>query len=382
VTTPRVAIVTTEPTASRVPQFDLLAHRTDLDLMVFYAAETVQRREWSLALDHPHEILRGPSLPTTRLLQHDYPITPSLWRKLGRGRFDCVVVWGWSTFAAQLAIIWSRLHRVPYVLFSESHLAEPRRGFVRAMKRAYVPPVVRHAAGWLATGSLAREHLVSYGADRAQIRTFANTIDVEAVTQRIEELRPRRAELRDELGFAADDVVVLVAGRLLPVKGADVLLKAASLVPGVKLLIAGDGPLRGTLETEAARLGVAATFIGFASAARLLEAFAVADLFALTSRRETWGVVVNEAAAAGLPLLLTDTVGAAFDLLEPGANGFRVPAGDTNALAAALAALAGDGALRRRFGARSRELAAGWGYGPSGEAFAEAVRAAIARPRQ
>jgi len=71
VTTPRVAIVTTEPTASRVPQFDLLAHRTDLDLMVFYAAETVQRREWSLALDHPHEILRGPSLPTTRLLQHE-----------------------------------------------------------------------------------------------------------------------------------------------------------------------------------------------------------------------------------------------------------------------------------------------------------------------
>ena len=79
----RVAIVTTEPTASRVPQLDRLARREGLDLMVFYAAETVQRRAWSLVLDHPHEILRGPSLPTTRLLQHDYPITPSLWRKLG-----------------------------------------------------------------------------------------------------------------------------------------------------------------------------------------------------------------------------------------------------------------------------------------------------------
>ncbi len=376
---PRVAVVTTEPTASRVPQFDLLARRTDLDLMVFYAAETVQRRQWSLALDHPHEILRGPSIPATRLLHHDYPITPSLWRKLAEGAFDCVVVWGWSTFAAQLAIAWARTRHVPYVLFSESHLAEPRHAVVRALKRLAVPTAVRPAANWLATGTLARQHLVAYGADPARIRTFANTIDVAALAARIDELRPKRGELRRALGFAPDDVVVLFAGRLLPVKGPDVLLDAAARVPGIKLLVAGDGPLRSQLERDAARAGVAATFTGFLSRDGLMEAFTAADVFALTSRRETWGVVVTEAAASGLPLVLTDTVGAAFDLLEPGANGLRVGSGDAGALAGALAELAADRAARERFGARSRELAAAWGYGPSNDAFAAAVHDAVTR---
>ena len=374
---PRVAVVTTEPTASRVPQFDLLARRPDLETMVFYAAETVQRRRWSLTLGHPHEILRGPTIPATRLLQHDYPVTPSLWRKLSDGGFDCLVVWGWSTFAAQLAIAWSRTHRVPYVLFAESHLGEPRRTAVRALKRAVVPLAVRHAAAWLATGTLAREHLVHYGADAARVWTFANTVDVDALGEQVDRLRERRTELRRELGIEHGEVVVLFAGRLLPVKGVDVLIDAAAHASGVRLLVVGDGPLRASLETRAAAAGVRATFTGFLDADGLRRAFAAADVFALTSRRETWGVVVNEAAASGLPLVVSDTVGSAFDLLEPGANGVRVPVGDPAATGAALATLAADESLRARYGTRSRAIAAGWGYAASDDAFATAVRSAI-----
>ena len=70
---------------------------------------------------------------------------------------------------------------------------------------------------------------------------------------------------------------------------------------------------------------------------RISEVYAVADVFALLSTHEPWGVVVNEAAASGLPLLLSDRVGAAHDLLEDGRNGVLVPAGDAAAAGAALA---------------------------------------------
>ena len=114
---------------------------------------------------------------------------------------------------------------------------------------------------------------------------------------------------------------------------------------------------------------------------RIVELYVAADVFALLSEREPWAVVVNEAAACGLPLVLSDRVGAAHDLLRDGENGTLVPAGDVGAAAAALRALAADPELRRAQGERSRELARDWGYGPSVEGFLDAVREAVADRR-
>jgi glycosyltransferase involved in cell wall biosynthesis len=111
---------------------------------------------------------------------------------------------------------------------------------------------------------------------------------------------------------------------------------------------------------------------------KLVEVYVAADVFALLSEREPWAVVVNEAAACGLPLVLSDRVGAAHDLLVEGENGFLVPAGDVDAAARALRALASNAALRETQGTRSRELARDWGYGPSVEGLQAAVREAAA----
>ena len=114
-------------------------------------------------------------------------------------------------------------------------------------------------------------------------------------------------------------------------------------------------------------------------AERIAEAYAAADVFVLLSTRETWGVVVNEAAASGLPLVLSDRVGAAYDLLRDGENGFLVGAGDVDATGEAFKRLAADAGLRVRAGERSREIVRGWGYEPSVESFVAAVRDAAAR---
>ena len=126
-------------------------------------------------------------------------------------------------------------------------------------------------------------------------------------------------------------------------------------------------------------LGVTLTLLGDLHEEALAEAYVRADIFALLSMHETWGVVVNEAAASGLPLLLSDRVGAARDLVRSGTNGFVVPAEDVAAAAAALERLAADAELRNSAGERSRELAGEWGYDSSVESFVAAVRAATSR---
>jgi glycosyltransferase involved in cell wall biosynthesis len=126
----------------------------------------------------------------------------------------------------------------------------------------------------------------------------------------------------------------------------------------------------------AEELGVRILVMGELPEDEVAEAYAAADVFVLLSLRESWGVVVNEAAATGLPLVLSDQVGAAYDLLRDGENGVLVPAGDVAAATAALQRLASDAGLRRALGNRSRELVRGWGYGPSVENFVAAVREA------
>jgi glycosyltransferase involved in cell wall biosynthesis len=332
----RVTVVSPEPTPYRAPLFDRIAGH--VELTVIYAATTVAGRSWSVELNHPHVFLRGRSVPgARRMLRHDYPVTPGIWRALAATRPDVVVVSGWSTFASQATVVWCRTKGTPYVLQVESHDLDPRPSWRRAVKDTVATRVILGARSVLAVGSAARESALERGA--REVRIFANTIDVEGWIRRADALTPT----------PHDDVLVLSVGRDVPDKGFDVLRRAAAEA-GVRLEVVTGG----LAEDE------------------LAQRYVDADVFALLSRHEPWGVVVNEAAASALPLVLSDRVGAAYDLLRDGENGFLVPAEDAHTAASALRKLA-DPHLRRHQGERSRELVRGWDYDASVQAFLAAT---------
>jgi glycosyltransferase involved in cell wall biosynthesis len=333
----RVTVVSPEPTPYRAPLLDLIAQR--VDLTVLYAADTVAGREWEVPLQHRAVFLRGRRLPgVRRLLRHDYPVTPGVVPALRHSRPDVVVVSGWSTFASQAAVRWCRTHRVPYVLHVESHDLDPRPAWRRRVKDAVATRVIRGADSVLAVGSAARRSALDRGAK--EVRIFANTIDVGRWIARADTL-PRSEH---------EGTLVLSVGRAVPEKGFDVLAEACREA-GVRL----------------------ETVTGGLNEDELAQRYVEADVFALVSRHEPWGVVVNEAAATGLPLVLSDRVGAGYDLLHDGENGFLVAVDDVAATAKALRTLAGDPELRRRMGERSRELVRAWDYDASVEAFLEAT---------
>jgi glycosyltransferase involved in cell wall biosynthesis len=375
----RVAVVSPEPAPYRSPVFDLLAERPDLDLTVIYAGRTIAGRTWEVEPRHPHVVLEGRSVPgAERVFHHGYPVTPGIFRALTSARPDVVVVAGWSTFPCQAAVMWCRVKGVPYVLQVESHDEGPRAGWRRAVKGSVVPPIVRGAAGVLVTGTLVRESMLARGADPAAIRLFAVTIDVPTYATRAGELRARRDELRASFGLRSDDVVVLSVARLAPEKGLDTLVEALARAEDrhLVLLVAGEGPERGRIEALARARGARVLLPGNLTGDRVAEAYVAADVFALLSTYEPWGVVVNEAAASGLPLVLSVRVGAAPDLLRDVENGALVAAGYVACAAAALTGVAADPDERRLSSKRSREIVGGWGYEPSVEGFVAAVRAA------
>ena len=124
-----------------------------------------------------------------------------------------------------------------------------------------------------------------------------------------------------------------------------------------QLVVAGSGPEEQALRSQAPS-GV--RFIGHVQRDALIDVYAGADVLVLPSRKEPWGMTLNEGAAAGLALVASDAAGATEELVEHGRNGFRVPAGNVDALRRALRALADDPSLRAKMAGRSLEIASAY----------------------
>src|SRR5206468_2594937 len=112
-------------------------------------------------------------------------------------------------------------------------------------------------------------------------------------------------------------------------------------------------------ERVAALAGPSVRLLGRIERDELVDWYAAADAFVMPSRSETWGMAMQEAAAAGLPLIASEAPGAGYDLIEEGVNGFRVPVGDVEALRRALTRVATDESFRERARPRTLELARG-----------------------
>lgn len=159
-------------------------------------------------------------------------------------------------------------------------------------------------------------------------------------------------------------VTFLFCGQMIARKGVDVLLAAFARVVqeghDVNLLLSGrEADLRGWLNHLDASVRALVDYRGFTAPADLPSQFAEADVFVMPSRHDGWGVVINQAIGAGLPIIATDAVGAAHDLVKHEINGLRVPPGDEAALTSAMIRLATDADLRRKMALQTHSLR-GW----------------------
>jgi glycosyltransferase involved in cell wall biosynthesis len=390
----RVAVLSELPTPYRWPLFQRVAAEPGLDATVFFYSRNEADRDWTVSVDgsvgtsgRPRvEFLPGRALHVAGKRSLFFHWNPGIVKRLRKTEFDVVVIPGWSMPTSVAAALSCRRRGIPYVIFSETHARSPRPAWLRAAKRVALRPIVAGASAWLATGTLSEEFFVKHGAERARIFRFANTPDVDALRRRVDEQRPRRADVRAALGVPADEPLALFVARLIGAKDPATLLEAQAILEARGaapwLVFVGDGPEAKTLRAfvETRRLS-RVRFAGVREPSALPEIYASADLFVLPSLHEPWGVVVNEAMAAGLPVVLTDRVGAAADLLVDGVNGRLVPAGDAARMADAVGEIAGDAALRARMGAESLRIVAGWGYEPSVRGFVAAVRTAAGRRR-
>jgi glycosyltransferase involved in cell wall biosynthesis len=203
----------------------------------------------------------------------------------------------------------------------------------------------------------------------------------QAVTNPAERQRLRRSfEIPDDGG-----PVILFVGRLIATKQPELLLDAFRVVRRGRrctLLFVGGGILEEMLRARVSQDAIPdVVFAGFRNQSAIAEAYACADVLALPSAGETWGLVVNEAMNFQLPVVVSDRVGCAADLVRQGQTGYVVDHRSTDALADRLALLVDDPALRAQLGARAGELVAGWNHDVAAESVVSAIAAAVGPKR-
>ncbi len=219
--------------------------------------------------------------------------------------------------------------------------------------------LIRHAVdNVVAVSDFVRQGLLEAGIPSEKISVVHNGIDPDRFFDFARQ-EGQRQEARAEFGFSGEDLIVGAAGALNEGKGLFVLMKAAGLLmekhplteksgikKKVKLLLAGEGPGRAELEEEARRQGVEAVFAG-----RRLDmerVYAAMDIFTFPSIcRETFGMVVIEAMASGLPVIAS-SVGGVPEIVKDGENGFLVAPGNPEALALAILRLAEDAEITKK----------------------------------
>lgn len=348
----RVLVVSNIPTPYNDALYAAFAARPEVELLVVYGAATESNRGWRLDphKGYPYLVLPGWTLAGS------VHLNPGIAGAIRRFGPDVAVLSGSYTMpTVQLAAAALRARRIPWVYWGEELLHGPAPLARRALREALRRPL-RAARGVLAIGSRARESYARAGVPGERIADFRYYANTDAFALSPAEHAAARARLRAGLE-PGSEAVFLFVGQLIPRKGADTLLRAAVHAPRATVVVAGDGPEGDRLRALAAELGVAGRvrFAGFVQPAELPALFAGADAFVLPAHAEGWGVVVHEAMAAGLPVLATDRVNAAADLVRDGRSGFRFPVGDHDALGARMAELSADPALLAAMGRCARQ---------------------------
>ena len=364
--TPRVLAVASHPIQYQAPWFRALAQAPGIEFSVLFIQQPNPKEQgrgfghafqWDIPLLEGYVWQQVPRLRGKGGL-HGYfaarIVRPlDLLRQL---KPDVVLVTGWHVWALVQLLLAAWWMGVPVIMRGESNALYRRPWITKMLHRT----LLGRCSAFLPIGRASRAFYLGYGIGEEQLFDAPYFVDNARFIASAAQDLPRRDELRRNWQVAPDAVCFCYAGKLEPKKRIQDLLEALRRAVArsrrpLHLLVVGTGELSSQAKAFAAEHGLPVTFTGFLNQTEIPSAYVAAECLVLPSDyRETWGLVVNEAMACGRPVIVSDRVGCAADLVSDGATGAVFPFGDTGALAQRLVEFAEDTGRLRSMGDKAR----------------------------
>lgn len=374
----RVGFVNSHPIQYFVPLYRRINQSPDLEAVPIYLTDHSlrgdydpgfkQKLTWDIDLvtgtepvfvsgAHTRKLEPGP----TRM------IAPGVIKVVRQAGLDALVIHGHNFGANHLATLIAKLEGIPVLSRGETHLGLPFSETRLARRNRMMPRYYRLLDGFLAIGSKNREFYRAMGVPDDRVFDFPYTVDNDRLIAAAALSDEERADIRAQYGMRPGVPAVLYASKFMDRKHPDQVIEAVRRLRAERIevdaMMVGSGEMEDALRAQAAEVpGHPIAFPGFINQQELPRLFGACDVFVLPSEAEPWGLIINEAMCGGMPILASDEIGSVADLVGDGDNGFLFPAGDIDALTAAMRNIVIDPALAARMGERSLERITAWNY--------------------
>jgi glycosyltransferase involved in cell wall biosynthesis len=295
-------------------------------------------------------------------------ITPQVWNELRSGRYDVLWLHGHNYAANHIALMAAKTAGLPVLMRADTHLGLHRTRVKSMLRQPVMGAFYRWCDRLLAVGSANAAYYRAMGVPDEKIFIMPYSVDNDRFVRSANATDEQKAEVRRRYNVPTDRPAVLFAAKFRQQKRPFDLLEAARWLKvrmhcPFSVVMAGSGELEQELRAFCAKHALDnVVFTDFINQTELPGLYAASDVFVLPAENEAWGLAVNEAMCASLPVVVSREIGCVADLVRDGVNGYTPEAGDVGGLAFALQRLIEDEGLRRRQGRESLARILQWGY--------------------
>lgn len=339
----KLAIITTHPIQYNAPLFKLISERKKIEIKVFYTWEQSQRKvydekfgreiKWDIPLLDGYEYTFVKNTARNQGSGHFRGvINPTLINEIKGWKADAILVYGWN-HQSHFKAMRQFKGKIPVYFRGDSILLDEKLGLKMVLRRFWLKFVYRYIDYALYVGTNNKQYYLKHGIKKKQMFFAPHAIDNERFYDKNGEYVNKAKKWRENLGYTENDIVILFVGKFEQKKDPLILIEAAKKLPDYQFLFVGNGELENNMKAQARGLKNV-RFLAFQNQSLMPVVYRLGNIFVLPSKgpNETWGLAVNEAMACSLPVLVSDKVGCAVDLVEPGKNGYIFKSRDVNDL--------------------------------------------------
>lgn len=338
----KLAIISTHPIQYNAPLFRLLAASKKISVKVFYTWGQSEQGvkydpgfgkaiEWDIPLLDGYEYSFVKNIAPQPGTHHFKGIiNPTLNDELTAWQPSALFVFGWA-FYSHLKCIRHFHKKIPVIFRGDSTLLDETPGIKRLLRRVFLKWVYRHIDVALYTGQHNKAYFLAHGLKEEQLIWAPHAIDNNRFAEPREYYQEQARQKRAQLGIAAQELVLLFAGKFEPKKNPFFLLELAKKIDDnrLRILFVGNGTLEAALKKQAIT-DKRILFLDFCNQSEMPVIYRTGDVLILpsTGPGETWGLAANEAMASGLAVMLSSKTGGAVDLVKTGENGMLFDTGN------------------------------------------------------
>ena len=356
-----ITLISNIPAPYREPVFEEVARQCRDNFTVIYCKHLEKDRDWKIrAGKYPHVFLPGRSFTYYRIYMHHVHWNHGVWRELNRQNPAVVITNGFNP-SHLIGFLWARAKGRKHIAMSDGWLKSEER--LTPLHRWLRRKVFGRTAAFIGASRRSLEMFQSYGAP-------ASACFQSYLCGNNEAFFAHRSALADR------PYDIMFSGQFIERKMPEFFCEVARLMKqrrgALKVLLIGDGPLRAQTLQTLTDLGIEHDYPGFLSQDELPARYGAAKLLLFPTLQECWGVVANEACAAGTPVITCDNSAIDGELVKDRVNGRVLPL-QAEAWAEAALALLDDASLWRAYSASAREQVARYTYQQAGQGIVDAI---------